>query len=238
MQFAPKKIVLVSCSRALRRLRTRRLFLDLTCSQDSQTRGSSFVICLFCYITTYCRNPWMLLIREIVIELFNVSSIISFSNTEQRNYGYFKVYQNIWMNIGFSGVWLFQKALKTPEDWYLLLEPVLNLCYFICIYSSTFWWARKNVCIIWLETVGKPGAWQTYLKWTMKALTLKAPITTAADDMHKYFFIVLQIKKKRLDVSSESSARQRIHMKNRALFSSKDKSKKLKCRLLQFLFGA
>ena len=27
-------------------------------------------------------------------------------------------------------------------------------------------------------------------------------------------------------------------MKNRALFSSKDKSKKSKCRLLQFLFGA
>ena len=42
----------------------------------------------------------------------------------------------------------------------------------------------------------------------------------------------------RLDVSSESSVRQRIHMKNQALFSSKDKSKKLKCRLLQFLFGA
>ena len=33
-------------------------------------------------------------------------------------------------------------------------------------------------------------------------------------------------------------ARQRIHMKNQALFSSRDKSKKLKCRLLQFLFGA
>ena len=33
-------------------------------------------------------------------------------------------------------------------------------------------------------------------------------------------------------------ARQRIHMKNQALFSSKDKSEKLKCRLLQFLFGA
>ena len=29
-----------------------------------------------------------------------------------------------------------------------------------------------------------------------------------------------------------------IHMKNQALFSSKDKSKKLKCHLLQFLFGA
>ena len=39
-------------------------------------------------------------------------------------------------------------------------------------------------------------------------------------------------------VSSESSARQRIHMKNQALFSSKDKSRKLKCLLLQFLFGA
>ena len=37
----------------------------------------------------------------------------------------------------------------------------------------------------------------------------------------------------RLDVSSESSARQRIHMKNQAFFSSKDKSKKLKCLLLQ-----
>ena len=33
-------------------------------------------------------------------------------------------------------------------------------------------------------------------------------------------------------------ARQRIHLKHQALFSSKDKSKKLKCRLLQFLFGA
>ena len=29
-----------------------------------------------------------------------------------------------------------------------------------------------------------------------------------------------------LDLSSESSARQRIHMKNQALLSSKDKSKK------------
>ena len=35
-----------------------------------------------------------------------------------------------------------------------------------------------------------------------------------------------------------SSARQRIYMKNQVLFSLKDKSKKLKCRLLQFLFGA
>ena len=67
--------------------------------------------------------------------------------------------------------------------------------------------------------------------------TLIAPITTAADDIHKYFFIVF-LEKIRLDVSSESSARQRIHMKNQAIFSSKDKSKKVKCRLLQFLSGA
>ena len=66
-------------------------------------------------------------------------------------------------------------------------------------------------------------------------LTLKAPITSAADDIHKYFHGFSE--KIRLDVSSESSARQRIHMKNQALFSWKDKSKKLKCHLLQFLFG-
>ena len=41
-----------------------------------------------------------------------------------------------------------------------------------------------------------------------------------------------------LDFASESSARERIHMKYQALFSLKDKSKKLKCHLLQFLFGA
>ena len=68
-------------------------------------------------------------------------------------------------------------------------------------------------------------------------LTLKASITTAADDIHKYFFHCFS-EKIRLDVSSASSARQRIHTKTQALFSSKYKSKQLKCRLLQFLFGA
>ena len=58
---------------------------------------------------------------------------------------------------------------------------------------------------------------------------------TAAEDIHKYF--LLFVREIRLDVSSESSARQRIHTKNQALFSSKDKHKKLKCRMLQFLFG-
>ena len=68
------------------------------------------------------------------------------------------------------------------------------------------------------------------------ALNHKAPITTAADDIHKYFFSLFF--RENNNVSSEASARQRIHMKNQALFSSKDKSKKIKCHLLQFLFGA
>ena len=92
---------------------------------------------------------------------------------------------------------------------------------------------------------------QLFSSLVFKELILKVPITTAADDIHEYFFIVFQRKygwmfhvnplsreKIRLDVSSESSARQRIHMKHQALFSSKDKNKKLKCRLLQFSFGA
>ena len=53
---------------------------------------------------------------------------------------------------------------------------------------------------------------------------LKVPITTGADNIHKYFFHCFS-EKIRLDVSSESSARQRIHMKNQALFSSKEKNK-------------
>ena len=68
-------------------------------------------------------------------------------------------------------------------------------------------------------------------------LTLKEPITTATDDIHKYFFRCFS-EKIRLDVSSESSVRQQIHMKNQAFFSLEDKSKKLKCCLPQFLFGA
>ena len=55
---------------------------------------------------------------------------------------------------------------------------------------------------------------------------------------HSSIFCHCFSEKIRLDVSSESSARQRFHMKNQALFSSKDKSKKLKCRMLQLLFSA
>ena len=67
-------------------------------------------------------------------------------------------------------------------------------------------------------------------------LTLKATITTAAEDILIFFYCFSE--KIRLESSRESSARQWMHMKIQALFSSKDKSKKLKCCLLQFLFGA
>ena len=55
------------------------------------------------------------------------------------------------------------------------------------------------------------------------ALSLKVPVMTAADGIHKYSFHCFS-EKIRHDVSSESSARQRIHRKNQALFSSKDKN--------------
>ena len=64
----------------------------------------------------------------------------------------------------------------------------------------------------------------TFMSWSY--LTLNTPITTAADDIHKHFLHCF-LEKIRLDVSV-----------NQALFSSKDKSKKIKCRLLQFSFGA
>ena len=51
-------------------------------------------------------------------------------------------------------------------------------------------------------------------------------------------FLHCSSEKIRLDSSCESSARQRIHIKHQTLFSLKDESKKLKCWLLQFLFGA
>ena len=69
-----------------------------------------------------------------------------------------------------------------------------------------------------------------------KKLILKVSITTAADGIHTYFFHCFS-EKIRLEISCESSARQRIHMKPQALFPTKDKSKKTKCCLLQFLFG-
>ena len=56
-------------------------------------------------------------------------------------------------------------------------------------------------------------------------LTLKGPIMTAADSIYKLHFHCF-IEKIRLDISCESSARQRVLVKNQALISLKDKSKK------------
>ena len=52
------------------------------------------------------------------------------------------------------------------------------------------------------------------------------PISTAADDIYKCFYIVFS-EKIRLDISCESSAKQRIRMKHQALFPNKDKSEKI-----------
>ena len=62
-------------------------------------------------------------------------------------------------------------------------------------------------------------------------LTLKAPITTAAKDIHKYFFFVF-LEKIKLDNSCESSSHE-----TSSLFSSKDESKKIKVSSAAILLG-
>ena len=57
-------------------------------------------------------------------------------------------------------------------------------------------------------------------------LTLKVPITTAADDNFYYFFYFSE--KTSLDISCELSAWQTIHMKCQNLFPLKKKKKKRK----------
>ena len=69
-------------------------------------------------------------------------------------------------------------------------------------------------------------------------VTLKAPITTVADNIFKYVYIsVLFFKEISLDISCESFAKLMIHIKCQDLFSLKKKKKKLNC-LLQILLGA
>ena len=76
--------------------------------------------------------------------------------------------------------------------------------------------------------------------WLSSLCLLVYPLKRQSGPQQTTFINILSLffREIRLDVSSGSSARQRIHMKNQVLFSSKDKSKKLKCRLLHFLFGA
>ena len=56
---------------------------------------------------------------------------------------------------------------------------------------------------------------------TKPTLTVKAPITTKADDNFDLFFY-FQMKTS-LDISCESSAQQTIHMKYQDVFSLKNK---------------
>ena len=67
-------------------------------------------------------------------------------------------------------------------------------------------------------------------------LTLKAPSKIAADDTSIFFNIYLT-KKIKLDVSWESSAKQRIHMKYQVLFSLKNNEKLLKTVVCCILIG-
>ena len=61
----------------------------------------------------------------------------------------------------------------------------------------------------------------------------KVPSKIAADDTFIFFYFYL-LKKIRLDVSCESSVRQRIHKKYQVLFSLKNDEKGIyECRLLQ-----
>ena len=65
-----------------------------------------------------------------------------------------------------------------------------------------------------------------------KRFTITASIGTATYDSLEYS------EKIRLDISRESSARQRIHVKNQAVFSSKDKRKKIKVSSAAILLGS
>ena len=66
----------------------------------------------------------------------------------------------------------------------------------------------------------------------MEILVLKVPITTAVDDICNFFSLLFR------EIKTWFCKWILVHMKSQALFSSKDQSKELKCRSLQFLFGA
>ena len=72
---------------------------------------------------------------------------------------------------------------------------------------------------------------------TFWCLTLKAPVTTAADDIHKYFFIVFQ-RKQDLIFQVNPLLGRGFTWKIKPYFLWKIKVKKFRCWLLQFLFGA
>ena len=97
---------------------------------------------------------------------------------------------------------------------------------------AIFWCRQNEMRLLSVKKIEKNKT-----HFILCVLTLKAPITTAADNSLKNFFY-FSLKKIRLDISCESSVRQRIYIHHQALFSLKAKSKKTKCRLLQILYGA
>ena len=76
--------------------------------------------------------------------------------------------------------------------------------------------------LIWMY-LGTGSYWSEHLLFT-----LKAPITTAADDILIFSYF---LEKTSLDFSCESSAGQTIHIKSQDLFSLKNK-KNMKFKML------
>ena len=115
----------------------------------------------------------------------------------------------------------------------------LEKCYFA---TSEQWKSRKPVCLSAQSDQGHSCNWyilqcpllrletikveldqssnQCTLTWH-SVLTLKEPITTAADDIFKYMYIYFLYfsKKISIDISWESCARQTIHMKRQDILS-------------------
>ena len=101
-------------------------------------------------------------------------------------------------------LWFF---FKTDLDFCVILEGKCPSC----SQGNTIFFLRMTL----LET------WLLYFMVHIKiSLTFKAPITTAADSILVFHCFSEKI---RHDISCESSARQRIHMKHHSFFSSKDK---------------
>ena len=87
----------------------------------------------------------------------------------------------------------------------------------------------RLICLLWAYTSGVfLNIVARLIDLPFSLLTLKVPITTAADDNFLYFFIIFFSEKTSLDISCESSAWQTIHMKCQDLYSLKKKKKKKK----------
>ena len=93
-------------------------------------------------------------------------------------------------------------------------------CRWILSWKGSHWCAK---CTIPLPL----GYWKfKLLQIKSQNLTPMAPFITAADNCFEFFlYIYIFFKKIRFDISCESSARQRTHMKYQALISLKDKIK-------------